>query len=684
MVSRTVKGHCRSGGIGLRVSPWRVLGGVLSGALLIGSAIAAPVAEREVIGQSPNGEPISVWTLADRSSGDAPDDRPAILIVAGLQGHHQIGTVVAESIGKRLIEEHADALAGRTVYIIPRVNPEGLARFSSGQGWKALSGRAPEMRDADRDRRTDEDPPNDLNGDGFITLMRVPAPVSAFDLDATHVIDADDARLVREPGDDERATHAVLIEGVDDDGDGRFNEDGWGGSSGGGVDLDMHFPTHWPEHTDGAGLYPLARPEATAIVDWMLEHDNIAAVIVLGPHDTIVSTPSAGRYGAAGQVPTGIESGDSAAYELAAEVFKDITGIAKAEAGPDRAGSFIQWAYADFGVYAFATPVWVRPDLVVPAESGSDEDSDASVEVADLDASTEPTAEDVAEADRADLVERGVGQRFVEILYMDADDRAAVLSEMESMDQAEMQQLIQEYTALPADVQARLTAVRNGGEDPGPSAELIETWFGAGIVSAGGSNSGGGGSGGGGVGNSPDAKWLAWIDENAPGGFVDWEPFDHPQLGEVEIGGFVPGVRVNPPAGEEKKLTEQQAAFAAAVLEMLPSLAIDQPTVERVGGGVWRVGITLRNDGVFPTKSAIGIKSRRLPGVVCVLDPEQRLENGQIVSGTRAIRFVSIEGRGASERAEWLVVAEVGDQVTLEIRTPLTGTTRYELTMENN
>jgi hypothetical protein len=87
--------------------------------------------------------------------------------------------------------------------------------------------------------------------------------------------------------------------------------------------------------------------------------------------------------------------------------------------------------------------------------------------------------------------------------------------------------------------------------------------------------------------------------------------------------------------------------------------------------------------GTLPTKSAIGVKSRRLPGIVCVLDPDQHLDTTRIVSGPRAIRFASIEGtRRTTERAEWLIIAEQGDTVDLEVRSPLIGTTRFELTME--
>jgi hypothetical protein len=488
------------------------------------------------------------------------------------------------------------------------------------------------------------------------------------------VIDADDPRLVREPSDDEGATHAIMIEGVDDDGDGRFNEDGWGGASGGGVDLDMHFPTHWPEHTDGAGRFPLDRPEARMIVEWLQSRGNVTAVIVLGPHDTIATIPPTGRYGPDGRVPKGIEEGDVAAYRLAADAFKEITGITGTEPGPSRDGSLLQWCYADLGVYAFGTPVWVRPDLVKGDEPVEETAGEVESENDAEDAA--PTPEEIEAADRADLSDRGVGQMFIDFLHASDDERAGVLAEIDAMDEAEQEDLMARFTALPADVQSRLTAVTNGGADPGPREEVLAS-LGAGADAGGRSRASNSDAG-----DSDDRKWLSWIDERGEGGFVDWRPFDHPQLGPVEIGGFAPGVRVNPPEERVDELAEQQAAFAAAVLGMLPSLEFGEPTVEPVGGGVWRVGLTLRNTGTLPTKSAIGVKARRLPGIVCVLDPEMDLARDRIVSGSRVIRFDAIAGRGGSERAEWLVIAEAGDTVALELRSPLFGTKRFGLTME--
>lgn len=651
-----------------------VLLGIVSG---VGLAGAEPTIEREIIGRSPSGEPIVVWTVADHeSTRKGPGAQPAIAVIAGVQGHHQIGVHVAEAMGELLLDEHGEALHGRTVYIIPRVNPEGIERFVSTEEPRALSGRVPESRDADRDRRRDEDPPNDLNGDGLITMMRVPAPQVTYGIEPTHVIDRDDSRLVREPDDDEGATHALLIEGLDDDGDGRFNEDGWGGASGGGIDLDMHFPMRWPEHADGAGRYPLERPEARSVVEWLQSRGNIAAVIVLGPHDTIITPPPSGRQGPDGRSPMGIEEDDVAVYEMVGDAFKEITSITKVEPGPELGGSLVHWCYADLGVYAFGTPVWVRPDLV-KVESATADDKVDRGEEPEVDAEDAgPDAEQIEAADRADLSDRGVDSMFIDYLYMSPSERAGVQSEMESMRETEREDVMRRFAALPADVQARLSAIMGGGADPGPNDELLAS------IGAGSDGEGSGKDSGSGGGDSAGAKWLAWVDEHAPGGFIDWEPFEHPQLGSIEIGGFRPGVRVNPPEEDTSRLAAEQAEFAAALLGMLPELEYEGPVVERVGSGVWRVGLTLRNTGEMPTKSAIGVKARRLPGIICVLDPGQDLSADRIISGSRAIRFDAIGGRGDSGRAEWLVIADDGDTVDLEVRSPMFGTTRYTLTME--
>ena len=58
---------------------------------------------------------------------------------------------------------------------------------------------------------------------------------------------------------------------------------------------------------------------------------------------------------------------------------------------------------------------------------------------------------------------------------------------------------------------------------------------------------------------------LRWADEHAPGHFVDWYPFEHPQLGPVELGGWpYLGIWTNPPADLLRAEVAAHAEFAVA------------------------------------------------------------------------------------------------------------------------
>ena len=63
--------------------------------------------------------------------------------------------------------------------------------------------------------------------------------------------------------------YRVTREGIDNDGDGRFNEDGIGG-----IDMNRNFPRNWErEHLQGgAGEFPLSEPETYAAVRFIQDH----------------------------------------------------------------------------------------------------------------------------------------------------------------------------------------------------------------------------------------------------------------------------------------------------------------------------------------------------------------------------------------------------------------------------
>ncbi len=549
---------------------------------------------------SRGGRVVRLLTLA--LPGEAPvEQRPGLLLVAGMDGRHRVGISTAVGVAERLAREQPEWLARAVVYVVPCVNPDGVeaARATPRRDF----GRSPMPADADRDQRIDEDPAEDLNGDGVITMMRVKSPGPLTGLRPTHMPDPDEPRLMRapDPNKGERATHVLLIEGTDNDGDGEFNEDGAGGSAGGGVDFDMQFPAHWPEFKDGAGQIPLEEPAARALVEWTLAHPNVSAVVVFGRHDNLVNIPEAGKFDASGEVPIGIEQDDKAMYEAVAKSFKGVTGMTEA-AKVDTAGSFGAWAYAHFGVPTFMTPVWARPDTIKREGESTSEKKGKKRDELRAEGSASQT--DREKSDAPDEPKP------------DASPASPVTPE--SAPEAEPE-------PRPEGTPAR----------PEPKTE--------------------------------EAKWLRYSDDHRGGaGFVEWRSFEHPQLGPVEIGGFVPGFTLDAPDSELDRLADEQAAFVADLVGRFPRVEAFAEAVS-LGPGVYRVAVRLTNSGVWPTSCRIGVKARRsLPVIVTLQAPVE-----SIVSGERVQRSPAVAGGGGTYDAAWVVLGRAGESVRASIRLPI-------------
>lgn len=157
-------------------------------------------------------------------------------------------------------------------YFVPIVNPAGRALWFEQPATPNYPRTALVPVDDDRDGAVDEDPFEDLNGDGEITQMRKRVPMG----EGTHVQHPDDARLLRRVTGTEQGNYIELgTEGVDNDGDGRLNEDPPGY-----VDPNRTWGYDWqpPYVQRGAGRYPLAIPETRNIAQWALGRPNIAGV----------------------------------------------------------------------------------------------------------------------------------------------------------------------------------------------------------------------------------------------------------------------------------------------------------------------------------------------------------------------------------------------------------------------
>lgn len=176
-----------------------------------------------------------------------------------------------------------------------------------------------------------------------------------------------------------------------------------------------------------------------------------------------------------------------------------------------------------------------------------------------------------------------------------------------------------------------------------------------------------------------DAERLAvlrWCDENHPAGHVDWYPFDHPQLGPVELGGWDwLTTWANPPDHLLREEVAPHADFAVHQALSSPRLDIVHTRVASLGNGAWRVEAGIANTGWLPTDvTALARKQQLVRPIVAelrgdgveILDGPARRTFGQL-EGRAALRFQKeIDGTPDRVLATWVVHAPTGATVTLE------------------
>src|SRR5688500_19372366 len=89
-----------------------------------------------------------------------------------------------------------------------------------------------------------------------------------------------------DPQKGEAGGYAVHWEGIDNDGDGFYNED-----PAGGIDLNRNFQHKYPYHQPDAGPHMLSEPEARGVMDYVLQRRNIAAILTFRESDNLIAPP---------------------------------------------------------------------------------------------------------------------------------------------------------------------------------------------------------------------------------------------------------------------------------------------------------------------------------------------------------------------------------------------------------
>lgn len=195
-----------------------------------------------------------------------------------------------------------------------------------------------------------------------------------------------------------------------------------------------------------------------------------------------------------------------------------------------------------------------------------------------------------------------------------------------------------------------------------------------------------------------DLKLLKWSDEVLEGkGYVNWYPYEHPQLGQVELGGWnMQYAWRNPPPQFLEKEIAPFSDWLVWHLLLSPRLELLETKVTALGGGNYHVRLVAHNTGWLPTnvtKKAVNNKVVR--GVVCEIELP---EGASLKSGKPREEVGQMEGRSQTAasltpwsltaatsdrvKCEWVVHAPQGGTVKLVARHERAGVARAELKLE--
>jgi murein tripeptide amidase MpaA len=178
-----------------------------------------------------------------------------------------------------------------------------------------------------------------------------------------------------------------------------------------------------------------------------------------------------------------------------------------------------------------------------------------------------------------------------------------------------------------------------------------------------------------------DLKMLQWSDETLEGkGYVDWYPFDHPQLGPVELGGWDQMYAFsNPPPSFLEKEVALFPDWLVWHLLISPRLELYQVCARPLGEETFHVQMVVHNVGWLPTYvTKKALEKKLVRGVICEIElPEgATLETGKVreelgqLEG-RAYKPAVPDSEDATDdrvKVEWTVRAPQGGTVKLTAR----------------
>lgn len=312
----------------------------------------------ESYGTSYKGRPLVLATITNSSTG-AADTKPAHWIDANIHATEVTGGVAALFVIHYLLENSTsdrhviEALATRTFYIAPRVNPDGvedalqdspLFHRSSVRPWPWRDGfRWPGLH------------VQDIDGDGTVRTMRLVDPDGAWIEHPTEPrVMIPVGPLGAEPG---VTRYRLLDEGLIENFDGftvPMPRDPAG------LDLNRNFPAGWGTQVLGSGDHPMSEPEVDALVRAVSARKNVCGYNAFHTSGGFLLRPSSTR------ADSTLPPFDLWAFNELAKVGTELTTYPAHSVYEDltwdksdtMSGAGDDWAYEHLGVFGWTTEFW--------------------------------------------------------------------------------------------------------------------------------------------------------------------------------------------------------------------------------------------------------------------------------------------------------------------------------------
>jgi len=226
----------------------------------------------DLVGKSEEGREIYALTINNPKTGDALA-KPGVYVDGNIHGNEIQAGEVCLYFANMLLTKYGEnekitkVVDKNAYYIIPVVNVDGRAHFFKDAQTSSSNRSFRVPKDDDRDGVFDEDGPDDLDGDGNICMMRIRDPLGDYKTDP------EDLRLMIPVKPGEKGEWTILNqEGIDNDNDGKINEDAEGY-----FDANRNWGSDWqpPYVQNGAGNFPLSALGIKAIANYIHQRPNI-------------------------------------------------------------------------------------------------------------------------------------------------------------------------------------------------------------------------------------------------------------------------------------------------------------------------------------------------------------------------------------------------------------------------